>query len=231
MQPKLDVVPGTTRAEVDRMAAAAPRPVLQVGSRTAKVDNSPRSWRALLGGPDFFGMDLFPGDNVDLVADICADFAVIDEAVGGRRFGFVICQHLLEHVKQPWKAALNLTRLLAPGGQIYVAVPWVQAFHPYPNDFWRFSFPGLMELFPGIEFFDMYWSATGSGIDAAYKVLIDGKVDLARTPFEIEGQLFQIETDRQWNLNQPAFTRMGKAPLARTYLPIIFVNALGRLKS
>ena len=229
--PAIEVVSSTTRKEVDRLVAQARRPVLQVGSKAQIVDATARTWRSMLAGPDFVGLDIEAGEGVDVVGDICAEFPDLDAALGHRRFGFIIAQHILEHVKRPWIAAENLTRLLAVDGRLYVAVPWVQAFHGYPNDYWRISFAGLAELFPEIEFYDMYWSASGTGLDAAYKVLIDGAVDLARTPFEIEGHLFQIEAERDWNLHQPAFRRNQKVPLARAYLPVMFINAVGRSRT
>lgn len=229
--PQIEVISSTTKIEVDRMVAQARPPVLQVGSKVQIVDASPRSWRNLLAGQEFVGLDIEAGEGVDVVGDIAGEFAALDAALGDRRFGFIIVQHVLEHVKRPWVAAENLTRLLAADGLVYVAVPWVQAYHGYPSDYWRISFAGLVEVFPEIDFYDMHWSATGIGLDAAYKVLIDGVVDLARTPFEIEGHLFQIEAERDWNLRQPAFRRNKKVPLARAYLPVMFVNALGRRRT
>lgn len=227
-KPDLELKISTTRAEVDAMAGQARAPVLQVGSRVAKVDGVERSWRNLLRHLDFTGLDIAAGDNVDVVADLTAPFDTLDGALGGRRYNFIICQHVLEHVRQPWIAADNLTRLLAEDGLLYVATPWVQSFHGYPNDYWRFSFAGLRELFPSIEFFDMYWSGTGAGVDAAYKMLVDGRIDLERTPYEVEGELFQIVAERDWNLRQPGFQKLGRLPLARAYMPVLFVNVLGR---
>lgn len=226
---KIDVVSSTTAAETAAIAAHATGAVLQVGSRVAVVDAAERSWRRLLAGHDFTGLDVAEGDGVDVVADLCWPFERLDAALGGRRFGLILCQHVLEHVKRPFAAADNLSALLAPGGTLYVAVPWVQAFHGYPDDYWRFSFRGLLELFPGLIPVDMYYSAAGSGLDAAYKITVDGAVDLARTPFEIESRLFELSFPQDRNLavlrgqaEQP------KLPLARRYLPAIFVNLLLR---
>jgi len=227
-QPKIELVSTTTYKEVERMRALARDPILQIGSKTAIVDRSPRSWRSLLADRDFCGLDIEAGENVDVVADIAAPLADVAAALGGRRFGFVICQHVLEHVAQPWIAAGNIEALLADDGLCYIGVPWVQAYHGFPKDFWRFSFAGLMQLFPGLEFVDMYYSASGSGLDAAYKVLVDGKVDLARTPFDIEAHYFQLEFDQRRNLELADFRGGKKLLIARGYLPVLFINALGR---
>ena len=222
---KIDVVSTTTAAETAALAGRAAGPVLQVGARETVVDRGPRAWRRLLAGADFTGLDVTDGDGVDVVADLCWPFDRLDAALGGRRYGLILCQHVLEHVKRPFDAAGNLAALLATSGTLYVATPWVQAFHGYPDDYWRFSFRGLLELFPGLRPVDMYYSATGSGLDAAYKITVDGRIDLDRTPFEIEGRLFELDFPRDQNLallrGQP---EQPKLPLARRYLPAIFVN-------
>jgi SAM-dependent methyltransferase len=226
-KPRVEIVSSTTFKEVERMRALARPPILQIGSKEAIVDRSSRRWRELFPDKEFIGLDIEAGANVDRVADICADFDELDAILDGRRFGFIVCQHVLEHVRKPWLAARNIQRLLRPGGYCYIAAPWVQAFHGFPSDFWRFSFPALLELFDELEFVDMYYSASGTGFDAAYKILVEGHVDLARTPFEIEGHFFQLEFDQEQNLTLADFRGGKKLLIARGYMPVLFVNALG----
>ena len=223
--PKIDVVSSTTTRETEAIAARGADPVLQVGSRVTVVDRAEWAWRKRFVDRDFTGLDIAAGDGVDVVADLCWPFPQLDAAVEARRFGLILCQHVLEHVAQPFDAAANLTRLLAPGGVLYVAVPWVQSFHGYPDDFWRFSFRGLAKLFPDLAAVDMYYSSAGAGLDAAYKITVDGGIDLDRTPFEIESRLFETVFDPDANLAMlRAQPDQPKLPLARRYLPAIFVN-------
>ena len=222
---KIYVVSTTTAAETAAIVARADDPVLQVGARQAVVDRVEHSWRRRFAGRDFTGLDVADGDGVDVVADLCWPLDRLDAALGGRRFRLILCQHVLEHVKRPFEAADNLAALLAPAGTLYVAVPWVQSFHGYPDDYWRFSFRGLLELFPGLRPVDMYYSASGSGLDAAYRITVDGAVDLARTPFEIESRLFEISFPQDRNLAVlRAQAEQPKLPLARRYLPAMFAN-------
>src|SRR3546814_15877168 len=73
----------------------------------------------------------------------------------------------------------------------------------------------------------MYYSAAGSGLDAAYKITVDGAVDLDRTPFEIENRLFELSFPQDRNLAMlRAQPEQPKLPLDRRYLPAIFVNLL-----
>ncbi len=229
-QPKVEVVSSTTAREVERMLARIEGPVLQIGSRAQVVDRQENRWRVLCSGREFTGADFEAGENVDVVADICAEFDALRPALGEARWGFVICSHVLEHTRKPWLAAANIVRLLRPGAHAFIAVPWVQAYHGFPRDYWRFSFHGLVELFPELDVLDMYYSASGTGYDVAYKVLVDGKVDLARTPFEIEASLFQLlfERERNRSLVAEAGRSERKLILARGYMPITLVNILAR---
>jgi hypothetical protein len=100
---------------------------------------------------EFVGIDLFPGPNVDVVADLCDPNFLDDhpELVG--KFGTVFCYALLEHVKNPFDAARTIDALIAPGGHLYFGGPWAWGYHPYPRDYFRISFDGLEALFPDLE--------------------------------------------------------------------------------
>lgn len=100
---------------------------------------------------EFTGIDLFPGPNVDLVADLCdPDFLQKHSDLAGK-FGTVFCYALLEHVKNPFHAARTINSLIAPGGHLYFGGPWAWGYHPYPADYFRISFDGLEVLFPELE--------------------------------------------------------------------------------
>jgi hypothetical protein len=68
--------------------------------------------------------------------------------------------------------AANLTRLVRPGGTLYVAVPWVWRYHPYPDDYFRFSWRGITEIFPGITWSRMAYSTTAT--DEFFDITGDG---------------------------------------------------------
>jgi len=76
--------------------------------------------------------------------DICAPLT--EE----RRFDVVICEQVLEHVEDPWKAAENLRGLCAPDGLVIVSTPFLIKVHEMPEfgmfDYWRFTPRGLRLL-------------------------------------------------------------------------------------
>jgi len=143
-------------------------PILEVGSRDY---GSTENWRALYPGNEYLGVDLAEGKNVDRVVDLVAGTGGLPEA----HFALIICCSVLEHVPRPWLLAANMARLLRPGGALYIAVPWVWRYHPYPDDYFRFSWRGVAELFPGVTWSHQVYSTTvpdefsnvGEGVDNA----------------------------------------------------------------
>ena len=62
----------------------------------------------------------------------------------------VICEQVLEHVVDPFAAAVNLKALCAPGGHVIVSTPFLIKVHELPlygmRDYWRFTPRGLRVL-------------------------------------------------------------------------------------
>lgn len=64
----------------------------------------------------------------------------------------VICEQVLEHVPDPWRAARTLHDLCRPGGRVIVSTPFLIKVHPTPYDFWRFTEDGMRRLLEGSGF-------------------------------------------------------------------------------
>ena len=61
----------------------------------------------------------------------------------------IVCTGVLEHVNVPERVVAEMVRVLRPGGRIYVAVPFMQGFHPgsgTQQDFQRYTYIGLAHL-------------------------------------------------------------------------------------
>ncbi|MBY0322056.1 MAG: class I SAM-dependent methyltransferase [Reyranella sp.] len=226
-----------TEALFDRVSASLGRKaphVLQVGSRTLVSDRNVLNWRSLVskrfgGKGRFVGMDLEEGANVDRVLDICGSAASLKGGLGEEAFDLVLCCHVLEHTRDPWRAARNIEGLLKPGGHVFVSAAWSQAFHATPDDLWRFSVRGLMRLFGRLEVVAAFYSGGDVGLDVAYRVVRDGKPELDPRSGAVEQGLFQLVLDHEDNRAVLARQATERLPVSRTYMPTLFVNMVGRL--
>jgi SAM-dependent methyltransferase len=87
-------------------------------------------------------LDLFPeGRGLTYVADIQDMAAVPDNA-----YDTALCLEVLEHVPDPFRAAREIARILAPGGVLIVSVPHLSRLHAEPHDYFRYTRYGLRRV-------------------------------------------------------------------------------------
>lgn len=185
------------RLFLERLVPKVDGPVLEIGS---KDYGNTTSFRDLYRDAEYIGVDLEAGKGVDRVADLTAG---LGELAPGA-FALAICCSVLEHTPRPWVMAQNISRLLRPQGQLYVAVPWVWRYHAYPDDYFRFSPRGIQALFPAFD-----WTT------ATYSTTVTGE--------HVELNLSDLrEVDNR--MAEHAQTPGGM----RKYLPYLQVNMLGR---
>jgi SAM-dependent methyltransferase len=94
-------------------------------------------------------VDIEDGPGVDLVADIHDLHMVASDSVD-----FVASVSVLEHVRYPHKVMKEIFRIVKPGGIIYINVPFIFPFHADPDDFYRFSYKGVVILCEDFERID-----------------------------------------------------------------------------
>ncbi|MSR31723.1 MAG: class I SAM-dependent methyltransferase [Gemmataceae bacterium] len=122
-----------------------PEPLVEIGARQALGQENFPSLRSLFPGKEYLGIDLQPGQGIDLVGNV-EDLPLENETVGS-----VIALNLFEHVRQFWKGFEEIHRVLRPGGMLFVSCPFFLHRHAYPNDYWRFTpdaFSFLLEPYP-----------------------------------------------------------------------------------
>jgi SAM-dependent methyltransferase len=142
-------------------------PILEVGSRD--YGNTP-DFRGVFAGERYVGVDQEPGAGVDLACDFTADYESLAAAIGVRKFGTVICQSVLEHCRDPFGMARNITAFLDEGGVALVSVPFVWNVHGFPDDYWRITPSALPVLFPECELLRerSYYSTKNRGERVAF---------------------------------------------------------------
>lgn len=100
-------------------------------------------------------LDIEPG--ADYQADICRNNSVL---IPDDSFHIVVCTEVLEHVANPFAAAVEINRILKPGGRAFITTPFNFRIHGPLPDNWRFTIHGLRQLFSHMEILSIEEVAT-----------------------------------------------------------------------
>jgi SAM-dependent methyltransferase len=95
-------------------------------------------------GPHFVNVDIGPFPHVEVIAQ--SESLPFPDGC----FDLVVSQAVLEHVADPGAAAKEMLRVLKPGGELYAEIPFIQGYHPTPEDFQRYTLSGIERLFSGL---------------------------------------------------------------------------------
>jgi SAM-dependent methyltransferase len=183
-----------------RFVPTATGPVLEIGS---KDYGSTSSFRDTYADVPYIGVDMEAGVGVDVVQDLAEGLGDLPE----NHFSLIVCCSVLEHVAKPWKMAENIARLTAPGGKLYMSVPWIWRYHAYPDDYFRFSFRGVISLFPEFDWGTPYYSSN------------------------VEGEFLAITEDTKDADNRLARLIPTETGAMRKYLPYLMVNMIGERRT
>jgi len=116
------------------IATSARLTILDVGSRLVKGQKD--TYREIFEPEyDYMGMDIVPGNNVDIVG-----FENIT-----RVYDIVISGQVMEHVNRPWEWLKNLKQYFKM--YICIIVPNRSHEHRYPIDTYRYFPDGMRDLF------------------------------------------------------------------------------------
>lgn len=96
-------------------------------------------------------LNIESGKEVDIVADA----ENLEEVVKDQSFDLILCISVLEHTKHPMKIVENINRILKKDGVVVVSVPFIMSLHDTPQDYWRFTRYGLLELFKNFELIEI----------------------------------------------------------------------------
>ncbi len=128
--------------------------VLELGSRARSAIT--RRHR-IPGRLEYVGLDILAGPNVDVVGDAHE----LGRLFPDRRFVAVFSTSVFEHLAMPWKVALELNRVLEPGGIVYTSTHQTWPPHEEPWDFWRFSRHSWRTLFNTATGFEVIEAVEG----------------------------------------------------------------------
>ncbi len=118
-----------------RMAVASALAELDGGGVGADLGAGPDKLHSRL-----LRVDLMPQGRPDCRADL--------ERLPFRdaSLNLVVSREVFEHLADPWLAAREVERVLAPGGLLYLQTPFIIGRHAGPDDYWRFTRQGLRRL-------------------------------------------------------------------------------------
>jgi SAM-dependent methyltransferase len=81
------------------------------------------------------------GNSDVIIADINEKIPLVNDFAD-----CVICTEVLEHIKKPQQALIEIYRILKKDGLLLITTPMVWPLHEEPNDFYRYTKYGLSHL-------------------------------------------------------------------------------------
>ena len=120
------------RPAIAALAAEGRRPrLLDLGGRR----RSDTGYTDDLAMCDVTVFDILPAAGVDVVGDAHE----LSRHFPPGHFDLAMCNSVFEHLLMPWKAVLELNRVLRTGGLCYIHTHQTIGRHDMPCDFWRYS--------------------------------------------------------------------------------------------
>lgn len=140
-------------------------------------------------------------------------------------FNAVFSLNVLEHVKDPFKCASEISRVMKPGATLYCVVPFLQPMHGYPHHYYNMSMEGLKNLFDdflsiekqeviasGLPIWTLTWFLNswlnGLGDDAKNEFLNMKIADLIGNPIDYFEQNFVKELPMENNIELACTTAL-----------------------
>jgi SAM-dependent methyltransferase len=72
--------------------------------------------------------------HIDIFCDLTKPIPLPDNS-----FDTIICTDVLEHIPVPYELMKEISRLLRPGGKLFLAVPFYYCLHEEPHDYFRYT--------------------------------------------------------------------------------------------
>jgi len=117
-------------ADVVRPEDVAGKSILECGA--AVINGSVKPQLIAMGPASYTGVDLNPGQNVDIVS-------AVEDLPVDRQYDLVISCELLEHAERWVSAFRRMAQLVAPGGKLVLTCRGLGFPFHNPPDHWRFE--------------------------------------------------------------------------------------------
>lgn len=129
---------GTRNREMRVVAEAARGRVLDIGCADRWIE------RSLSSDCTYIGVDypITGGDLYGARPEVFADAGCLPFA--SDTMDTVLLLEVLEHLRAPDKALGEIQRVLEPGGQLFLSMPFLYPIHDAPHDYQRLTLHGLV---------------------------------------------------------------------------------------
>jgi len=122
-------------------AATVEGRVLSIGSMDDR-DGEGRHYRDYFAGAtSYTTSEHIPYPGCEIVIDVRGMPQIADAS-----FDCVFCSGVLEHVDDYEAGMREIARIIRPGGSLLLGLPFRQALHLKPTDYWRFTEFGIRVL-------------------------------------------------------------------------------------
>ena len=97
----------------------------------------------------YHGLDLKPGNNIDIVVENAYDW---EDEIEDETYDLVISGQAFEHIEFFWLTLEQVKRVLKPGGLFFLIVPSTGPVHKNPYDCYRFNENAMKAMAKYINF-------------------------------------------------------------------------------
>lgn len=95
----------------------------------------------------YYGIDIVDADKFDYSNDSITPFNGVDIPFENEKFDALLCTEVLEHVQHYQKLIDEMYRVLKPGAEAIITIPWSARYHYIPFDYFRYTPSSLQTMF------------------------------------------------------------------------------------
>ena len=127
--------------------------------------------------PNCLYVEIYPSLTTDVVIEPSSNLPFKAASLDG-----IGCFAVLEHVREPWKMAEEIARVVKPGGKIFIDWAFLQPTHGYPSHYYNATREGARALFE--DYFEITTLMTGNyeGPDYTIQWILSWFLDSIRDP-------------------------------------------------
>lgn len=131
--------------------------VLELGTKQSIDGRSTKHNAWIPNAKEYYGTDFDDGKDVDILADVHKISKVLqNQDKYPKEYDIIISASTFEHIRNPFKATEELSKILKKGGTIFIQTHNCFPIHAYPYDYWRFTIESLEAIMEdaGIKMID-----------------------------------------------------------------------------